>query len=174
MNPLARLSPAVYAALVGLAVADVAVPVYEQQAPPEARFFVLLSAPAILAASGRPGCRGWTCQLVLDVVTRFPTEALSADPADELAEQVLLRLAGVPLALPAGWQGMAGRLVAADQGEMPPPEQISRVVQRRLTLEWDVYCHIPAPALSVAEPVSPVRETAGFLAGLRAYFQRIF
>lgn len=173
MNPLARLSPAVYAALADLAVAGVRVPVYEQQAPAEARFFVLLSAPAILATAGRPACQSWTCQLVLDMVTRFPSGVVSADPADEVAEQVLTRLAGAALALPPDWQCMPGRLVSADQGETPPPEQAGRVVQRRLTLNWDVYHHAPAAELAPVG-VAPARETAGFWAGLRAYFEGLF
>jgi hypothetical protein len=172
MNPLARLSPALYAALSGLAVAGVAVPVYEHSVPADARFYVLLSAPAILAAGGRPGCRSWRCEVVVQAITRFASDKLTSVPANELAEQVLLRLDGVALPLPEGWQCMPGQLMPADEGA-PPAADTPQQVVRRLRLRWEVYCHAPA---TVVAPVTtaPPRETPGFLAALRGYFQGLF
>jgi len=172
MNPLARLSPALFAALSGLAVAGVPVPVYEQVAPAEAHFYVLLGAPAILSSGGRPGCRVWACEVVVEAVTRFATDRLSGAPADELAEALLLRLDGVALAMPDGWQCMPGHLATADEGPAPVPESGPRVV-RRLVLRWEVYCHLPAEP-PVLAPVAPPRQTPGFLAAVRGYFQGLF
>lgn len=171
MYPLARLLPALYAALSGLAVADVAVPVYEHSVPAETRFYVLLSDSAILAAGGRLGCQSWRCEVVVDVVTRFSTEALSSAPASEISEQVLLRLAGVALALPDGWQCMPGQVHQAGPTPAALLVDLLPVVARRLRLQWEVYLH-QAPAQLVAPAAAP--RPAGLLTALRGYFQGIF
>lgn len=171
MYPLARLLPALYAALSGLAVADVPVPVYEHSVPEGTRFYVLLSDSAILAAGGRPSCQSWRCEVVVDVVTRFAdSTSLSSAPANEIIEQVLLRLSGVALGLPEGWQCMPGQV--KDAGATPDlPQDFGPAVARRLRLQWEVYLHA-APAQFVPPLAAP--KPAGFLAGLRAYFQTVF
>jgi hypothetical protein len=150
MNPLARLSPALYTALSGLAVVGVPVPVYEHSVPADTRFYVLLSEPAILASGGRPGCRSWRCEVVVQVITRFASDTMSSVPANEVAEQVLLRLDGVALPLPEHWQCMPGQLLPIDDGPTPAADMPQQVV-RRLRLRWEVYCHAPA-GLVVPEP----------------------
>jgi hypothetical protein len=171
MYPLARLVPALYAALSGLAVAEVPVPVYEHSVPADTRFYVLLSDSAILASGGRPSCRSWRCEVVIDVVTRFPNEKnISSAMANEVIEQVLLRLDTVALALPEPWQCMPGQV--HDAGPTPGlPAELGPNVARRLRLQWEVYLHE-----SPAQPTPPPAATRSpaFLNALRGYFQGLF
>jgi hypothetical protein len=148
MNPLTSLSPALYAALLGLAVKGASVPVYEHSVPTGLKFWVLLGSPAIISASGRSGCRSWTCEVVIQVITRFPTDTLSSVPANLIADQVLLCLAGVALVMPEPWQCMPGLLLPAGEGEQAAADTPRQVV-RRLRLRWDLYYHsvatLPVP-----------------------------
>ena len=102
MNPLLRLSPAVVAALAGLGYGGAAVPAGEFFVAQPAGHYVVLDQPTAVEVSGRAACKQWTCTALVDVVTQFPGPALSSAPADALAEQVLVRLQDVALALPAG------------------------------------------------------------------------
>lgn len=173
MNPLARLSPALYAALSGLAVAGVPVPVYEHSVPAKTPFYVLLSEPVILTSGGRPGCRFWRCEVVVQAITRFAGDTLTSVPANEITEQVLRRLQGVELAMPEFWQCMPGQLRPSDEGPAPTADAPPQVV-RRLRLRWEVYCHALEESVAPALLPLPVRETPGFFAVLRNYFQGIF
>lgn len=135
MNPLLRLSPAVYAALSGLAYAGVPVPAVEFLAAPTAGHYVLLEQPTAVEVSGRARCKQWTCTLVVDVVTQFAGDLLSSGPADALSEQVLVALQDVALPLPeAGWQCSAGTLELST--ELRETDGALKAVRRLLRLRW--------------------------------------
>jgi len=135
MNPLLRLSPAVFAALSGLVYQGVAVPVYDyaNQQPPA--YYVLLTKPQVLSVTGRASCRQWLCEVLLDVVTKFPTRNVDSTVADVIADQILERLDYVALPLPDGFQCMEGRAVSLDDAGDDTTGQ-SQVVHRRLRVRW--------------------------------------
>lgn len=142
MNPLFRLSPALYATLNGLVYAGEPVPVYEHVPTPEPLRYVRLGAPGIGAAGGRPGCQQWPCTATVEVVTRFATGSVSSTPADEIAEYVLSLLQGQPLLMPPNWQAMPGQLDGADDEGAPSDGQVL-IVRRRLKMRWAVFYHGP-------------------------------
>ena len=136
MNPLLRLSPAVVAALAGLGYGGAAVPAGEFFVAQPAGHYVVLDQPTAVEVSGRAACKQWTCTALVDVVTQFPGPALSSAPADALAEQVLVRLQDVALALPAGWQ--CGPGVLELQSEARETDGARLAVRRLLRLRWAV------------------------------------
>lgn len=156
MNPLARLSPALYTALTGLAYAGVAVPVYQHVPEKAPLYYVVLHEPKIGQATGRLTCRQWPCSVTVEVITRFATDAVSSVPADAIADLVLARLDGRSLPLIGGWQAMEGQLAAGD-GEGEPTDGDYRLVRRRLTLRWVLFNHGQQ-----VSPVPPVLLNQGF------------
>lgn len=130
MNPLKYLSPALYARLHNALVLDgVAVPVYENPDANIGGHYVLLQQPTHVPEGGSQGCYGWSCTALVDVVTQFPTSAVSGAVADELLDQISNLLDGQSLDLPEGWQcGKATFEPSQELKELTP----ARLVTHRL------------------------------------------
>jgi len=160
MNPLLRLSPAVYAALAGLAYAGAPVPVAEHLTGSTGGHYVLLEQPTAVKVSGRARCKQWTCTQLVDVVTQFPADAVSSAPADALSDQVLLALDDVRLLLPVGWQ--CGPGVAELNTEIRETDGALLAVRRLLRLRWDVFYDTYRPPVAVP-PGALVSETGAVL-----------
>lgn len=101
MNPQRYLIPAVLDALLEGGPLPGGALVTEFQ-PGAATAYVLISQPTVADLPGTAGCRMWSCTLLLDCVTLCEPEAISAVLCDELADEVLGRLQGQPLALGGG------------------------------------------------------------------------
>lgn len=168
MNPLARLSPALFTALSGLVYDSVDVPVYEHSPTAEDAYYILLINPKIVDTSGRASCRQWLCEIVIKVMTQFASDAVSGEPSDDLTEAILARLEGYRLPLPDRWDCLPGQLVSGDD-EASDADQEQRVVLRRLRFQWLVTHHGEAKAPPTA-PVIAAAPAPGFL----AFFQRLF
>jgi hypothetical protein len=152
MNPLLRLSPAVFTALSGLVHAGAAVPVYDYANKEAPAYYVLLAKPRVLSVTGRPTCRQWLCEVLIDVVTKFPT----INVADAIADQVLERLDYVAPPLPDGFQCMEGRAVDMDDEGDDTTGQ-SQVVHRRLRVRWHLSWN--GPLVYIIGPSTPIITT---------------
>jgi hypothetical protein len=135
MNPLARLSPALYTALSGLVYAGVSVPVYEQPNVEPPAYYVLLARPKVLSTTGRASCRQWYCEVVIQVMTKFPSRNVDATPADAIADLILLRLDGQRLPMADRWDCLPGQLESLDD-EAEGTDEENHIVPRRLRLRW--------------------------------------
>jgi hypothetical protein len=152
LNPFKHLSPALYARLSNaLTLAGAVVPVHEHLPGNHAGHYVLLQQPLATRAPGSAGCQAWSCTVLVDVVTQFPTQAISSVPANELADQITELLDFQRLTVP-GYDCGPGLLETLGDA---PPESIGElvVVRRLLRYRWQVHYHaaasvVPVPAQS--------------------------
>lgn len=148
MNPLKYLRPAVYAALTtpALELAGESVPVLAYGAT-DATAYVLLPPAQDTASptSASRSCKGWSCTLLVDVVTLNKTAELSVARADALAELVSERLDGVRLVLEGDMQISQATVEQVNGGESYDGEKVD--IHRYLRLRYQVYYNAPAPAL---------------------------
>lgn len=144
MNPLAALLPALYAALATppLQWQGVTVPVGQFVGPTwdASGHYVLLTQPTDTDLGRTAGCWRFTCTVLIDVVTQFGQNALSAAPAEAIVSQVNDRLRGVRLALPLGWDCQPGTMQLASQVEETDGDLVA--VRRLLRYRWDVYYNL--------------------------------
>lgn len=141
MNPLAVLLPAVYAALASppLTWQGQPVPVGQFVGPDwdKAGHYVLLSQPSDGDAGGSTGCNRFSCTVLIDVVTQFGKDLLSAAPAEALVSQINGRLRRTRLGLPSGWDCQPGTLEVASQLEELDGELVA--IRRLLRYRWELY-----------------------------------
>lgn len=153
MDPLQHLIPAVYTALSAtpLTQAGKSVPVFQHPDKEQSWHYVLLSQPTATDDIGSAGCYGWSCTLLIDVVTQFHSRAIDTIPSQHLAAAILERLHRAAdgtrprLDLPDGWDIGPTQLVL-NQGLDDPaqPNQQLFAYRRLIRLRWPVYYHIPA------------------------------
>lgn len=142
MNPLAALLPAIYRALAAppLMWQGVEVPAGQFVNGNDAANYVLITQPTDTDAGGATGCRHFTCTVLLDVVTQFAKDRLTAAPAEAIVSQLHERLRGKRLVLPAGWDCMPGVLELVSQVEELDGELAA--VRRLVRYRWEVYYNL--------------------------------
>ncbi|UOR07163.1 hypothetical protein MUN82_08710 [Hymenobacter aerilatus] len=141
MNPLKHLIPTLYTTLTvpPLVYDGVDIKVYEHPDSELREHYVFLQQPTFAPTAGSTGCRAWECTALIDVITQFPADQLSSEPADELADQITNRLDNVALPMPAGWQ--CGRGITLLGSELREDNGELRAVRRLLRYRWSVYYH---------------------------------
>lgn len=139
MNPLAVLLPAIHLALTAppLTWQGVTVPAGQFVRGNSAGYYVLISQPTDADAPGAAGCRHYSCAVLLDVVTQFGKDLLTAAPAEAIVGQLHQRLRGVRLPLPVGWDCMPGVLELVSQVEELDGELAA--VRRLVRYRWELY-----------------------------------
>lgn len=145
MNPLAYLLPALHAALAGLTVDGVPVFVGQFVDGNTAGHYVLIDQPTDADAGGSVGCEHFSCTVLLDVVTQFPTDQVNSLAAESLVSQINARLRRQRLALGGQWDCGPGSLEpAVQQRETDGGLTLHR---RLLRYRWEVYYHEAATAV---------------------------
>ena len=160
MNPLRYLRPAVFAALTSPAplvlASGASVPVRAYGRGPEP-VYVLLNPDQDTCniTLDSPRCQQWDCTLLVDVVTRHVSTALSVAVADEAADAVTEQLHHNRLLLPAGLQVLAARVETVNGGSGLDGEQVD--IHRYLRLRYSLAYN--APSGPVTGPPAPVLPT---------------
>lgn len=161
MDPLRHLLPAVYQALSAtpLAVGGASVPVFQHLPKPQGGHYVRLHQPRAPQAAGASSCYEWSCTLLVDVVTQFPTTAIDTIPAGDIADQILTRLhrdedgQRPVLPLPTGWQcGPATVELNEGLDEPAAPGNELAAYRRLIRLRWPVFYHVPATPQPEPDP----------------------
>lgn len=156
MDPLQHLLPAVYTALTAptLAVDGTDVPVFQHLFEPRAGHYVLLSQPTAVDEGGSAACLGWSCTLLIDVVTQFRTRAIDTIPAAQLASAILARLHRQRLVFTAPEWDCGPAALVLNQGLDDPaaPGQELFAYRRLIRLRWTVYYHVPATPQPEPDP----------------------
>lgn len=161
MDPLTYLLPAVYTALSApaLTVEGASVPVFQHLPEPLAGHYVLLTQPTAVDEGGSADCMGWSCTLLIDVVTQFPTRAINTIPSQQLAAAILERLHRAAdgirprLTLPDAWDcGPASLVLNQGLDDPAAPGQQLFAYRRLIRLRWPVYYHVPATPQPEPDP----------------------
>lgn len=143
MNPLASLLPALIALLNAppLQYDGAEVGAFEHLPSNNAGHYVLLQQPTAVGAGGSAACRRWSCTALVDVVTQFPTDLVSSEPAETLATQVASRVEGRRLTLPVGYD--CGPATLDLHSELRESDGELLAVRRLLRYRWDVFYSTP-------------------------------
>lgn len=149
MNPLASLLPALATALAGLEVEGT--PVFVGQFLPANNpgHYVLIEQPTDTDAGGGAECPRFTCTVLLDVVTQFPTDLANSLPVESLVSQIHARLRRKRLALGDNWDCQPGSVEPAIQLRETDGQKL--ILRRPLRYRWDIRWHTPASPPAVAE-----------------------